>query len=142
VHDLVVLARLRGKGRDLGLRRRIADLYVASRVQALAAIRVSDAMASGKLNHGFGGALKLGSATLQQRRAELGLELAGTPGVTWREDDEAAQTWAHQFLSSRSASIAAGTNEIHRNNVAERALGLPRETSDDRELPFNEVLRN
>jgi alkylation response protein AidB-like acyl-CoA dehydrogenase len=139
--DLVALARARGLDRDEGVRRRIAQIYADMRAQSLVAVRVSNAMAAGKLNHGHGGMLKVGGDTLQQRRAEFALSLAGSSGIAWREGDLASE-WSHSYLSSRSASIAGGTDEIQRNNVSERALGLPREPSVDRDIPFNEVLRN
>jgi alkylation response protein AidB-like acyl-CoA dehydrogenase len=142
VDDLVAMAHRRGLAGDAGIRRAIASLYAAQRVHALTAIRVSNALESGKLIQGYGGILKLGAANNVQRRAELGLALAGSSGVAWPADEKDAGAWSATFLTSRSSPIAGGTNEVQRNNVAERGLGLPRELSSDRDLPFNEVPKN
>ena len=57
----------------------------------------------------------------------------------------AAGVWSHpalDYLNGRTMSIAAGTNEMQRNGIGERVLGLPREPSFDTNKPFNEVLNN
>ncbi|HEX9506430.1 MAG TPA: acyl-CoA dehydrogenase family protein [Acidimicrobiia bacterium] len=142
VEGLVALARRRGLAGDVGMRRAIAAAYANLRVHSWVARRVSNGMAAGKIKPGYGSILKLGSDINIQREAELGLTLAGTAGVAWRPGDAEAADPAMTFLGSRSASIGGGTDEIQRNNASERGLGLPREPSMDRDLPFNEVPHN
>ena len=75
-------------------------------------------------------------------RARLALEIGGSEALTWAKDDDAAQQPAIDYLNGRQIAIAAGTNEMQRNGIGERVLGLPREPSFDTTKPFNEVLRN
>jgi alkylation response protein AidB-like acyl-CoA dehydrogenase len=140
--ELVALVKHRNLTHDVGVRRQVAGAHVAGEAQKLVSARLSSGMASGKLAHGYGSLLKLGDDIVTQRRAECALALAGDGGVTWDAGDGAGAKWARQFLNSRSASIAGGTDEIQRNNVSERVLGLPREPSLDRDTPFNQVPHN
>ncbi len=142
IASLVELVRSRGLQQDTGVRRQIVGLHVAASVHKLTATRVSNAIASGKLAPGFGSLLKLSRDIVEQRQAELGLGLAGGPGVVWEPEQAGWAGWSQGFLSSRSASIAGGSDEIQRNNVSERALGLPREPMFDRDIPFNQVPHN
>lgn len=140
--DLVSLAKERALSSDQGVRRQIVGLHVAIEAQRLVAARVSSAVANGKLAHGYGSLLKLGDDVVAKRGTELSLTLAGGAGVTWEPGAAEQEKWSRQFLNSRSLSIAGGTDEIQRNNVSERVLGLPREPAFDRDVPFNQVLHN
>jgi alkylation response protein AidB-like acyl-CoA dehydrogenase len=142
VTDLTALARRRGLHTDTGVRRQIAALYASQRAHAWAARRVSNAIEDGKLNQGYGSLLKLGNDLNAQRSAELGLALAGASAVAWEGHDIEAAAVPLTYLTSRSTSIAGGTDEIQRNNASERGLGLPREHSSDRDLPFNQIPHN
>jgi alkylation response protein AidB-like acyl-CoA dehydrogenase len=139
---LVSLVKEKGLNEDPGVRRQVVAMHVASTAQKLVSTRISDAMADGRLPHGYGGLLKLGDDIVTQRRAEMALSLSGADGVTWSEGTKGGGAWSHQLLNSRRVSIAGGTDEIQRNNVSERVLGLPREPAIDRDVPFDQVPHN
>ncbi len=70
---------------------------------------------------------KMYGTELEQDKAELMCNLRGFGGYGWSGDnfDEDAKEWTRTFLSSRAASIYSGSNEIQRNIIAKRVLGLP-----------------
>ena len=51
-------------------------------------------------------------------------------------------TWQDVFLMAPSFHIAGGTDEIQKNQAAERVLGLPREVQPDRDVPFDQIARS
>jgi len=75
--------------------------------------------------------LKLAMAQLVQESALVAVEVAGMHAVAWDPEDPEGGRWCDQLLSSRSASIGGGTDEVVRNVIAERVLGLPRDVEGD-----------
>ncbi|HXN59622.1 MAG TPA: acyl-CoA dehydrogenase family protein [Acidimicrobiales bacterium] len=75
--------------------------------------------------------LKLAMAQLVQESARVAADVAGLGTTAWRPDDPQGARWSNQLLSSLSASIGGGTNEVVRNVIAERVLGLPRDEEGD-----------
>jgi alkylation response protein AidB-like acyl-CoA dehydrogenase len=63
-----------------------------------------------------------------QDTARLGVEIAGARSTLYKRDPRApdAGHWPLAYLNSFGNTIAAGTNEIQRNILGERVLGLPK----------------
>jgi alkylation response protein AidB-like acyl-CoA dehydrogenase len=126
-------------GGQLVRRDAVVRSYIEAVVHQMLVERLSSAMRSGAIPVQAGSLLKVGNAVKLQRREELRMHLAGAASLAW--EDPADGWFAHTFLSSRGRTIGAGTNEIHWNGVGEHVLGLPREPSADRGVPFRQVVR-
>jgi hypothetical protein len=66
--------------------------------------------------------------------------MAGPPATAWAPGSATA-LWAQTLLFVPSLSIAGGTDEVLRNIVGERVLGLPKEPQVDRDVPFRELAK-
>jgi len=84
---------------------------------------------------------KLAMGTFQPIRGQQGVLIGGSRALSWAPGDEKGRQAAINYLNGRMVSIAAGTNEMQRNGIGERVLGLPREPSFDQTKPFSEVVR-
>ena len=81
VAPYLAVARRTGRIDDVGVQRAIAALHVDIRAHEALTRRISHGMSQGRLAPGFAGMLKLSSAWLMQRRAELGLLIGGPDAV-------------------------------------------------------------
>jgi alkylation response protein AidB-like acyl-CoA dehydrogenase len=139
--DLVELAVARGAAVDPVVRQLIARAHINDYVQEQLAARVMAAMMAGTADSAGASLIKLGLGVIAPLRAAAALEIAGRRGVAWA-DGEPGEAAALNFLNGRIMSIAGGSNQIQRNIIGERILGLPREPSADSDKPFREVLRD
>ena len=66
------------------------------------------------------------------------MELMGQGGIM-RENVPHSAAFQHQWFQSAGFRIAGGTDEILRNIIAERVLGLPQDVRVDKDLAFDEM---
>jgi alkylation response protein AidB-like acyl-CoA dehydrogenase len=139
--DLVELARRRGIEREGRTRQQIARAHINDWIQLQLAARIDLMIDQGMIDPGTAAYNKLALGVFEPIRASIAMEIGGAPAVAWRPDDFLGSTTSLNYLNGRINSIAGGTNEMQRNGIGERVLGLPREPSFDRDKPFKEVRR-
>jgi alkylation response protein AidB-like acyl-CoA dehydrogenase len=83
---------------------------------------------------------KLVAGSMLQDIAAYAMDLQGASGLlSDPETAEAAGQFQAMLMSSPSTRIAGGTDEILRNIIAERVLGLPGDIRVDKDVPFNKI---
>ncbi|MGE3329143.1 MAG: acyl-CoA dehydrogenase family protein, partial [Acidimicrobiia bacterium] len=141
--DLVELARRSGRLDDPHIRQLIARAHVNDFALTQLGNRISTTM---RVDARRGGALigytKLAAGTYEPQRARAAIEIAGGRLLAWEAGEHAGITASLEILNSRVTAIAGGSNEMQRNGIGERVLGLPREPSADKDKSFREVMRD
>ena len=140
IHDLVGLAGALGVLGDPVARQRLADVYVRTQLHAATVERVARATAAGE-NPGPAGSLgKLLASDNMVRIGDVAAELLGS-SMTADTGEWGQFAWSEHVLGAPGYRLAGGTDEIQRNIIAERVLGLPAEQRMDK-APFSQLSRN
>lgn len=140
--DLARLAERAGRIAEPTVRQQLARAHVNDFVGRALMARVGELAGLGRMNPGVAAYGKLFQGVYNPIRARIAVEIGRGGAMTWAPDDEEGAQTSLAYLNGRVMSIAGGTNEVQRNAIGERALGLPREPSFDTNKPFSEVLRN
>jgi alkylation response protein AidB-like acyl-CoA dehydrogenase len=124
--QVIAAARNNGAAKVPAIRQRIADAWIGLRVMRLNALRVLSGARDGELSR-EAMIMKLYWANWHQKLGELAMDVLGPEALVEREDG------LHRlFLFTRADTIYAGSNEIQKNIIGERALGLPPEPKEPR----------
>ena len=129
VDELWRLARDRGAFDDPRLAPRLAEAFVEVRMFQLHNWRSISRTAKGSDPGPVGSINKLWWSEMSKRLHDTAMAVMGPSAPLWRgaADNPADGAWQRSWLYYQASSIWAGTNEIQRNVIAERTLGLPRE---------------
>lgn len=123
---LIDAAKANGKYADGDIRQRIAQAYAELKIMRYSAMRMLTNAEQGRMSmEGF--TYKLYWASWHRKLGELAMDVLGAQGELSDDADYHFHGLTGTFLHSRADTIYAGTNQIQRNIIAERALGLPKE---------------
>jgi alkylation response protein AidB-like acyl-CoA dehydrogenase len=131
VADFVELAR-RQLGADLatadaGQRRQVADICMRAEALRLLNERIVAAVAAGVAPGPEASVGKIAGARLLNDMGRFTTELLGADGLLDGPDADDGGRWQYAFLDATARRIAGGSDEIQRNIIAERVLGMPRD---------------
>ena len=119
-----------GLGRDLDAleRQRVADAYISFELLRFLGLRVQTSVSQGRVPGAEGSILKLAISQQGALLGDLGMALLGPAGAAAGGDVTSdAAFWREKFVGQWSSRIGGGTDQMQRNQVGERVLGLPRE---------------
>ncbi|WAL69207.1 acyl-CoA dehydrogenase family protein [Amycolatopsis cynarae] len=137
--NLVALARELGRLDDPLVRAELAALYAAERALSLFNARLRQEADAGSPPGARGSVAKLSGAELLWRATRVAGLIAGMHAAAWDPASTAGEELAVAINATPSSSIAGGTNQIQRNIIGDRILGLPREPAADRDIPFRHL---
>ena len=133
--DVAALCRALGGVDDAVRRQQVAEAYIGFELLRYLGLRVQTALSQGRAPGAEASLLKLAFSRQSARLGELGMTLLGPSGLASDGQETAADFWRDRFLGQWSSRIGGGTDEIQRNQIGERVLGLPREPSVQIQYP-------
>ena len=122
------------------MRQKLARFYIRGKGLQFTGNRTLTALSRGQTPGPESSLGKLVGGVLVQDMSEFGIELEGMAGMLndpQHTPDRAA--WQERFLGIPGLRIAGGTDEVLRNIIAERVLGLPPEVRLDKGVAFKDI---
>jgi alkylation response protein AidB-like acyl-CoA dehydrogenase len=151
---LIALAQSKGVSKDAGIRQDLARLYTLGELGRFNGLRVKAVKEAGGDVPGMPNVAKLSMSQIVRLTRDLGLRISGPSGMlhAYDADDKASLVQAtgdpfaggvtEMALFAQAPPIYGGTDQVQRNIIGERVLGLPKEPNNDRVTPFSALPKN
>ena len=151
---LIDLAKGNGTNTDPLIRQDLVKLYSLGEIGRYSTLRMKAMKKAGKDIPGMGNIAKLSMSDMMRLSRDLSLRIVGPAGMlhAYKDEDRAAidDATGNPFLAmvtgmalwAQGPPIYGGTDQIQRNIIGERVLGLPKEPNNDKVVPFSELPKN
>jgi alkylation response protein AidB-like acyl-CoA dehydrogenase len=139
---LIERAKATGKYDDPTVRQAIAKVLIMAKAAEWTGRRVKAAHALGRQPGPEGSLGKLAGSQVARLAAQAHTLIAGADAMLTSGDGAMDGLISEILISVPAESIAGGTDEIQRNIISERGLGMPKEPRTDVDRPFRDVPRN
>jgi alkylation response protein AidB-like acyl-CoA dehydrogenase len=151
---LIDLAKGNGASNDPTVRQGLVMLHTLAELGRFNNLRVKAAKAAGRDIPGMPNIAKLSMSEMTRLSRDLGLQIIGPYGMLHAYDpkdrealDKATGNPFIAFVTelalfAQAPPIYGGTDQIQRNIIGERVLGLPKEPNDDKTMPFSALPKN
>ncbi|MEY2568385.1 MAG: hypothetical protein QOE35_2914 [Actinomycetota bacterium] len=136
---LIALAQERGVNTDPHIRQALAKLHSMGEVTRFSHLRSKAAMAAGRRPGPEVSTGKLMISRITRASREVGLQILGAHGMLHGTDAPQDGTVQEMAIFSPAVSIYGGSDEIQKNIIGERVLGLPKEPGSDKDVPFKDL---
>ena len=151
---LIDLAKARGVNSDARIRQELARLYTLGELGRFNGLRMKATKEQGGDIPGMPNIAKLSMSQIVRLSRDLGLRISGPSGMLHAYATEDKDSLRHMTgdpfagsvtemaLFAQAPPIYGGTDQVQRNIIGERVLGLPKEPNNDRVTPFSELPKN
>lgn len=149
------LARGNGTNTDPHIRQDLVRLHTLGEIARFSNLRAKAAKKAGVDLPGMANIAKLSMSDMTRLSRDLSLRIVGASGMlhSYKGGDEAAaitEATGNPFLPmvtgmalwAQAPPIYGGTDQIQRNIISERVLGLPKEPGNEKTAPFKDLPRN
>jgi alkylation response protein AidB-like acyl-CoA dehydrogenase len=140
--DWIELARHYGKLDDPDIRRRLAELYTRNELLKWLGQRAQASIRAGKGPGAESSVAKLFASLHLEKNGNLAMAIEGADAMLYASDAFEDGFWQQHFLGQWASRIGGGTEQVQRNVLGERVLGLPSEPRPDKTEPFRDLPKN
>jgi acyl-CoA dehydrogenase len=124
---------------DRAVRQSLAEALADEQGERFFQARLRTMVSRGENPGALAGMVKLAYASRYQKTNGLGIELRGLAAIAPDPADTAAADLQYDYIYSTVMRIAGGADEVLRNQIAERVLGMPGDVRMDKDVPFEEL---
>ena len=141
MREVRMLAEEMGVNADPMTRQSLARLHTWFEITRYLGLRVQTASSLGRMPGPESSVMKLHISRLYGFAGDVFEQMMGAAGMLWHDDAPYGGFFQGVFCAQWAPRIGGGTDQIQRNVVGERVLGLPPEARSDKDVPFRDLAR-